>query len=261
MGIRIHALPLIEAIKPYLSAEPKCYLIGAQDCGFTYKTLIKKYPEHEKKIKENIKDLNKRCDLKTLFNVLGFNSVLTIDINDRADIQLDLSSSIPKEYYEKADLVFDSGTLEHIFDVKKAIENINHFLKMGGVIFHMSPVSFYQHGFFNFNPSFFDSLYTQSGYKQIFRTMNISIYNPFYIINTQDLPRIIRVFFQITNKIFDSVEVLHRYNLPLSYKNNNKLLHFFNFWIGHFRLPKNLLYCCAYQKLSAYLKIPFDSWE
>lgn len=260
MGLRIHALKLIEAIRPYLPADPICYIIGTQDCSFTYKKLMKRYPKQREEIKKNNKDLNKRCDLKTVFNVLGFKSVITVDINERADIRLDLSQPISKEHYEKADLVFDSGTLEHIFDVKTAIENINLFAQKGGVIFHMSPVSVYQHGFFNFNPCFFDLLYTQSGYKQIFRTMNVSIYNPLYILDRKGLPKGLNLLFGLTNKIFQP-PLLLRFNLPLSYNGNNNLLSFFNFWIANFKPTKNLLYCCAYQKNSDNLKIPYDIWK
>lgn len=260
MGLRVQALELIEVIKPFLPPDPVCYIIGSQDCGFTYWTLIRKYPRRTEEIKENAKDLNKRCDLKTVFNILGFKSVISVDLNERADIRLDLSQPIPFEYHAKADLVFDPGTLEHIFDVKMAIENINFFVKKGGVVSHMSPISFYQHGFFNFNPCFFDLLYTQSGYKQIFRTMNVSIYHPFYVADRTVFSKWPRYFFTLTNKIFRPA-ILYRFNLPLSYEGNNKVLSFFNFWITHFGLPKNLLYCCAYQKLSDHLKIPYDIWE
>lgn len=222
---------------------------------------MKKYPDKAEEIKRSTKDLHKLCDLRTVFNALGFKSVITIDINDRADIRLDLSSPIPEECRNKADLVCDFGTLEHIFDVKTVIENINSLLRKEGIVFHMSPVSMYRHGFINFNPAFFDSLYLASGYKQIFRTMNISIYNPFYIVNIQDLPKAIRMPFRLTNKILAPVRVFCRYNLPLSRQGDNRLLSFFNFWITHFGLPKNLLYCCAYQKLSDRLKIPYDIWE
>lgn len=261
MGLRIHALELIETLKPFLPDNPVCYVIGTQDCNFTYRMLMKRYPKKAKEIKEKVKDVRKPCDLKTVFNTLGFKSVVTIDINDRADIRLDLSSPIPEEYYEKANLVCNFGTLEHIFDLKTAVVNMNLFAKKGGILFHMSPVSMYRHGFVNFNPSFYDSLYAQSGYKQIFRTMNVSIYNPFYIININDVPKNARMFFKLTNKILRPVSLLYRYNLPLSREGDNNLLSFFNFWITHFGLPKNLLYCCAYQKLSDHLKIPYDIWE
>jgi len=260
MGLRLHALELIEAVKPYLPADPVCYMIGTQDCGFTYKTLIKKYPKQAKEIKEKNRDLRKRCDLRTVFDTLGFKSVVTIDINDRADIRVDLSGSLPKEHYGKADLVCEIGTLEHIFDIKTAIENINLFLKKGGIIFHMSPISVYQHGFLNFNPRFFDLLYLESGYKQIFRTMNVSIYNPFYIIELNSLPKGLRLYFALANKICQP-SLLCRFNLPLSRNGNNRLLSFFNFWLSQFGLTKNLLYCCAYQKLSDNLKVPYDIWE
>jgi hypothetical protein len=37
-------------------------------------------------------------------------------------------------------------------------------------------------------------------------------------------------------------------------------LSFFNFWTSHFRISKNLMYCCAHRKLSSELKIPYDVW-
>lgn len=260
MGLRIHALELIEAIKPYLPVDPVCYMIGTQDCGFSYRALVKRYPAMNKEICEKIEDLDKRCDLKTLFKVLGFSSVIAVDINDRADARIDLSKPIPEEYHGRADLVCEFGTLEHIFNLKTSIENINCLLKKGGIVFHMSPVSCYQHGFFNFNPRFFDLLYSTSEYRQIFRTMNISIYNPLFVIDRNQLPRWLKGVFAVTNKMAMR-GLLYRYNLPLSREGNNRVLSFFNFWTTSFGMPKNLLYCCAYQKQLDALKIPYDIWE
>lgn len=260
MGLRWQAVELIDFIKPYLPEKPACYMIGTQDCGFSYKTLLKRYSNAVKCIKNNEVDLKKDCDLKFLFKVLGFDSAITVDMNKRADLYLDLTKDIPRDHIGKADLVLDFGTLEHIFDVKKAVCNMNLFLKPGGVIFHMSPVSFFRHGFYNFNPNFFDALYNSSSYKQVFKTMHISIYNPFYVINLDDLPEPLKKLFGLTNRLFRSA-ALFRFNLPLSLVSENRVLKIFNFLTTHFSIPKNLMYCCAYKKISNSISIPYDIWE
>jgi len=259
MGFRVHALPLIQEIRRHLPDRPTCYLIGTQDCSFTYREVQKRYPSQFRRAAKEIENMKDRCDINTLYSLFDFESVKTVDMNDRADIRLDLTRPVPEEYREKADLVCDFGTLEHIFDVKEAIENMNRLLKTQGIILHMSPVSFYQHGFYNFNPLLFDTLYSLSGYEPILRTMNVTIYNPLYVIDTQKLSGWVKVFFSMTNKIFRNA-ILYRYNLPYSGKQNTRILSFFHFWAAHFRIPKNLMYCCAYRKCSSELKIPYDVW-
>ena len=90
--------------------------------------------------------------------------------------------------------------------------------------------------------------------------MNISIYNPFYVINRKGLPKFLYYFFAVTNKIC-LTGILVRFNLPLSREKDNKTLSFINSWISQFKLPKNLLYCCAYQKTKNDLRIPYDVWD
>ena len=260
MGLRIKVLDLIEAMKPYLSRDPLCLMIGTEDCRFTYGWMSKKFPSISAGIKGAQNDL---CDLKTAFSALGFKAVLTVDMNERADVRADLTSTVPESHLGKADLVCELGTLEHIFDVKSAIINMNRFLKRGGLIFHMCPVSSYRHGFLNFNPAFLDSLYLGSGYELVFRTMNVTIYNPLYVINIEDIPRPARTAFSAMNRLFQLLRI-HAVNFNLPLQRDMKGSRFWRsaeFCMTHLGPPKHTYYCCAYRKTGEGLKVPYDIWE
>ena len=52
--------------------------------------------------------------------------------------------------------VINGGTLEHIFDVAKAMKNISDMVKPGGVVIHIVPFAgLANHGFYSFSPTFF----------------------------------------------------------------------------------------------------------
>lgn len=260
MGLRMHYLDILDIVKAEMPENAVCYVMGSLDCGFSYRSLSRKYPEKAGYIKGKANDLSARCDIKTALGALGYHDVRTIDMNGIADIRIDLTAKVDGLYREKADLVLDSGTLEHIFDTKAAVTSMNSLLRRGGIIFHMSPVSIYKHGFVNFNPSFFDSLYLQSGYRRVLRTMNVSVYNPFFVIDTSPFPEWLSTIFKVTNRIFVSA-VLFRFNLPVSREKDNKTMVLFDFLVNQFGLPKGLIYCCAYQKTAEELKIPYDIWK
>ncbi len=68
----------------------------------------------------------------------------------------------------KFDTILDLGTLEHVFDVKQSMQNINKLVKKNGRIFHVSPTNnFSGHGFYQFSPELFFSLYSEeNGYSE-----------------------------------------------------------------------------------------------
>ena len=65
------------------------------------------------------------------------------------------------------DTVFDGGCTEHIFNVSQALGNISSLCAQGGQIIHVLPANnFYGHGFWQFSPELFFSLYsTRNGYS------------------------------------------------------------------------------------------------
>jgi len=64
----------------------------------------------------------------------------------------------------KFDLVIDPGTLEHCFNIGQAMMNAANAVKLGGRIFHISPMSMINHGFYNLCPTWFSDFYEQNGW-------------------------------------------------------------------------------------------------
>lgn len=65
----------------------------------------------------------------------------------------------------KFDYVVDGGTIEHVFDIAKAILNISSMAKIGGTIIHITPMAgTINHGFYNVSPNAFLEYYHKNGF-------------------------------------------------------------------------------------------------
>lgn len=110
--------------------------------------------------------VNKRygpfCE-ELLIENFGASSVQSFDASDyeKASILHDFNSPIVHE--DRYDTVIDLGTLEHIFDVAVALKNMAAICRTGGRIIHALPANNYNgHGFWQFSPELFFSLYSPS---------------------------------------------------------------------------------------------------
>ncbi len=106
---------------------------------------------------------------RAFWQVLADLDVTTLDVStyEEADIICDLNQPLPAELEHRFDLIVDGGTLEHVFDVRQALMNINRMLRPGGRIIHMSPASNYlEHGFYQFSPTAFFDYYGTNGFAQ-----------------------------------------------------------------------------------------------
>ena len=54
--------------------------------------------------------------------------------------------------------VLNAGTVEHILDVAQALRNIHALTRTGGVMIHVAPISWFEHGYYSFNPRIFEEL-------------------------------------------------------------------------------------------------------
>ena len=89
-----------------------------------------------------------------LFRARGTTDVTTLDLfDDRADLRYDLNLPVPEEEHERYGLVFDIGSIEHLFDTRQCLENCLRMVKEGGHYFVMTAVKGYvRHGFHTFHP-------------------------------------------------------------------------------------------------------------
>jgi hypothetical protein len=71
---------------------------------------------------------------------------------------------VPEQQY---DTIIDCGTAEHVFDVPQVLRNLSSLCAPGGQIIHVLPANnFCGHGFWQFSPELFFSLYSDaSGYS------------------------------------------------------------------------------------------------
>jgi hypothetical protein len=68
---------------------------------------------------------------------------------------------------KKYDLIVDGGSLEHIFNVHIALNNLTNNLKIGGKIVHLNPSNNWNgHGLYQFSPGFYSTFYNNlNGYR------------------------------------------------------------------------------------------------
>lgn len=104
------------------------------------------------------------------FYALTGQRMATLDVSDYegADYIWDLNLPVPPVWEHQFDLILDFGTLEHIFDTKQALWNINRMLRPDGRIIHMLPASNYvEHGFYSFSPTLFYDYYSLNRFTNL----------------------------------------------------------------------------------------------
>src|ERR1700733_2191962 len=106
----------------------------------------------------------------TVFALLGAETTSVADISDYegADIVTDLNNPISNEYVGKFDLVFDAGTIEHVFNVSQAFDNVCKLLRPGGsVILHHPASNSLDHGFYSFSPTLYFDYFGANGFTDM----------------------------------------------------------------------------------------------
>jgi len=106
-----------------------------------------------------------------LFEALGATTVHSLDYTGtlNATIACDLNHPLQSETLAgKYDVVLDGGTLEHCFNVGVYMETVVRLLRVGGRVLHTSPCQGYaNHGFYNFQPTFFFDFYGANGFDDM----------------------------------------------------------------------------------------------
>ncbi|MBX3742190.1 MAG: hypothetical protein KF712_14450 [Akkermansiaceae bacterium] len=99
------------------------------------------------------------------FKAIGIGNVESMDVSayEACSLVHDLNHPIPTEWHSRYDMVFDGGTLEHVFHFPNAIANAMNLVKAGGVfITATTSNNFNGHGFYQFSPELFFRLFNES---------------------------------------------------------------------------------------------------
>ncbi|MBU1007073.1 MAG: class I SAM-dependent methyltransferase [Candidatus Omnitrophica bacterium] len=115
--------------------------------------------------KDSLHSMYTNC--QTVFKLLGADNVYVTDISghEGADILMDLNSPCDKKYYNRFDTIFDVGTLEHVFNLPQALDNIHKCCKPGGQIILINPATnAINHGFYQISPTLYHDFFDANGY-------------------------------------------------------------------------------------------------
>lgn len=121
----------------------------------------------EEAAREHLVPRPKYCE--PFFEMLGASTVDSMDASDYEDATVvhNLNDPIPKELDAKYDLVFDGGTMEHVFNFPEALRNAMRLVKPGGsLVIHQCLANMMGHGFYCFSPEvFYRSLCEENGFQ------------------------------------------------------------------------------------------------
>jgi hypothetical protein len=128
---------------------------------------------------QNNKAFSKEYSEEILIEYLGANCVDSIDNSDfeSANIIHDMNDEL-NDITKKYDTIIDFGTSEHVFNINQNLKNISKLSRTGGRIIHCLPANNQcGHGFWQFSPELFFSLYDESNGYQSTKLYLIDSYN------------------------------------------------------------------------------------
>jgi hypothetical protein len=103
------------------------------------------------------------------FRALGAKTVRSMDVSayEGADFVHDLNQPVAADLKERFDLVYDGGTLEHVFNFPTGLKDCMEMARVGGRVFiHTVANNYCGHGFYQFSPElFFTALSPENGFE------------------------------------------------------------------------------------------------
>ncbi len=107
-------------------------------------------------------------DHQGFFRGLGCERIESLDISgyEGANIIGDLNDpKLPEQIHQRYDLIYDSGTIEHIFDAPTALRSLAALVRVGGAVVHATPSNgFMDHGLWQVSPDLFRAFYRNAGF-------------------------------------------------------------------------------------------------
>jgi hypothetical protein len=108
---------------------------------------------------------------ETLFRWLGARQVDAMDASDYegANVIADLNDPVPEPYRARYNLIYDSGSMEHIFNIPQVLKNYMEMARVGGnVIVETFASNLMGHGFYQFSPELFYRVFSpENGFRVV----------------------------------------------------------------------------------------------
>jgi hypothetical protein len=114
-------------------------------------------------------DGDRAVETHSLFSALGL-QLDAVDVvpGHGVDRVVDLNEALPHDLVGRYAMVIDPGTIEHCFNIGQAMMNATQALALGGFVVHVNPMSMFNHGFYNLNPTFYHDFYGDNGFQILF---------------------------------------------------------------------------------------------
>ncbi len=112
--------------------------------------------------------LDRVVETASLFDALDTDlTVIDIVAARGSEEIVDLNVEIPDRFVAAFDVVIDPGTIEHCFNIARAVANAAGCVRRGGFILHYNPMNMFNHGFYNLNPTFYADFYEANGFHLV----------------------------------------------------------------------------------------------
>lgn len=180
MGLRINELDRLLALLGHRDLPQRVITIGRMDVFVGLPAIKALCAAHQLRFTD-MKDIQAnppRVFLDQVLRWIGIQVVDSIDYSDfeGATVIHDLSQPLPSNG-KTYDLVYESGTLEHIFNFPVALENVLNLCSIGGRVLLNTPCNNQAgHGFYQFSPELFFSAFRDS---KIFTLEAVEVYEDF----------------------------------------------------------------------------------
>jgi len=167
--------------------------LGVQDIHARYEDLVAmfrsaKYPYRDLSPEQRLASTSylwrndperarERVHPRTFFRMLGIEDYSDLDLSpaEQPALRHDLNTPIPDAWHGQYGMVLDSGTLEHLFDIRNALSNLVALTRVGGRVLHISPIAGWtNHGFFQLSPCLFYDFYGTNGFDISFAAVGHS---------------------------------------------------------------------------------------
>ncbi|MBI4937968.1 MAG: hypothetical protein HY846_07090 [Nitrosomonadales bacterium] len=122
----------------------------------------------DEEVERILKEANQFAD--PLFRALGAQVIDSMDYSsfESATVVHDMNQPIPEGLRQRYSMVFDGGTLEHVFNFPQAIQNCMEMVEVGGHFLSVTPSNnMMGHGFYQFSPETFFRIFCEDNGFQI----------------------------------------------------------------------------------------------
>ena len=169
MGLDINAVRFLIDARRRGANFGDVVMLGRQDLNVYPAKMAQLLAEHGLRADAFVPQGKDSLFADPVFESLGSTSVSAMDVSDfeGASFVHDLNQPIGGELRERFDLVYDGGTLEHVFNFPQALKNCMEMVRQDGHLFlHTGTNNWCGHGFYQFSPElFFRTLHPDNGFE------------------------------------------------------------------------------------------------